>query len=86
MDNDAAGETVAPAFGIEAKNVIAIFRCFADPQFADHTAFGKDFLHLGLLTLLSMRPSSRLPPQKASERRVISAPSNHQIMSCGAKL
>ncbi len=41
----AAGEFVSPAFGVEAEDMIAIFRRLADPQFADHAAFGKNFLH-----------------------------------------
>ncbi len=41
----AAGEPVAPALGIEPQHMLAIFSGLADPQFADHAAFGKDFLH-----------------------------------------
>ncbi len=41
----AAGEPVAPALGVETQYMLAVFFRLADPQFADHAAFGKDFLH-----------------------------------------
>src|SRR5262249_523552 len=41
----AAGEPVAPALRIEPYQMVAVFPGFTDPQFADYTAIGKNFLH-----------------------------------------
>ena len=54
----AAAEPIVPARGIEPQQMVAVFIGFADPQFADYTAFGKNVLHSeGLLTLSSTGPS-----------------------------
>ncbi len=42
---DGTSEAVAPAFGIKPQNVLAVFGSLANPQLADHGAFGKNFLH-----------------------------------------
>src|SRR5262249_24590506 len=42
---DAAGKTVTPALCIQTQQMVSIFGGLTDPQFADYTAFGKDFLH-----------------------------------------
>jgi hypothetical protein len=52
----AAAEPAVPALRIETQYMLAVFFGFADPQFADHGAFRKDFLHsTGLLTLSSIK-------------------------------
>src|SRR5947207_15774576 len=40
-----AGKTITPALRIQTQQMVAIFGGLADPQFADHTACGEDFLH-----------------------------------------
>jgi hypothetical protein len=41
-----------PAARIEPQHMVAVLGGFADPQFADNAAFGKNVLHSkGLLTL-----------------------------------
>ena len=42
----AAAESAVPALGVEPQHMVAVFVRFADPQFADHAAFGKNVLHL----------------------------------------
>ena len=52
----AAAEPAVPALRIETQDMLAVFVGLADPQFADHGAFRKDFLHsTGLLTLSSTK-------------------------------
>ena len=54
----AAAKPALPAAWIEAQQMIAIFCRFADPQLADHAAFGKNILHSkGLLTFIVTKPS-----------------------------
>ncbi len=48
----AAGKPVAPGLRIEAQQMVAVFVCFSDPQFADDTAFGKKLLQLVACSLL----------------------------------
>ena len=48
----AAGKPVAPGLRIKAQQMVAVFVCFSDPQFADDAAFGKKLLHLVACSLL----------------------------------
>ena len=48
----AAAEPAVPARRVEPQQMVAVSIGFADPQFADHAAIGKNVLHSrGLLTL-----------------------------------
>jgi hypothetical protein len=51
----AAGKPVAPGLRIKAQQMVAVFVCFSDPQFADDAAFGKKLLHLVACSLLPAR-------------------------------
>jgi hypothetical protein len=60
----AAAKAAVPARRIEPHQMIAVFVMFADPQLADYTAVGKNFLHSrGLLVegpLDRVLPSGRV--------------------------
>jgi hypothetical protein len=58
-----------PAARIEPQHMVAVFGGFADPQFADNAAFGKNVLHSkDLLTLpllrLCRQTSRTFPPKQ----------------------
>ena len=63
----AAAETVAPAFGVEPQQMIAILVGFADPQFPDQAAIGQRFVqaHSDLLTFASEDLLIASPPRDA---------------------
>jgi hypothetical protein len=64
----AAAKAAMPACRIEPQQMVAVFVMFAEPQLADHTAIGKNFLHSrGLLLsktlLIGVLPSGRVAPK-----------------------
>ncbi len=83
----AAAEPAAPAVAVEPQQVVAVFVGFADPQFADHAAFGKNFLHSGspdiVVDKTLLVASSPGASRAANDAR---RTSNQTIMLCGAKL
>jgi hypothetical protein len=60
---DRAAEPVIAAFGVEPQQMVAILVGLADPQLADHAAFGKDVLHFKALQTLivTVEPSGPFP-------------------------
>src|SRR5208282_701118 len=67
----AAAKSAVPAFRVQPQHMVAVFVCFADPQFADYAAFGKNVLHpTDLLTLSSktLPIASSAPVNNRDER------------------
>ncbi|MGB7037644.1 MAG: hypothetical protein WBD71_19205 [Xanthobacteraceae bacterium] len=82
-----AAEPVAPALGIQPKYVVAVCVSFADPQFADDAAFGKNFAQLALLALVA--DEARLlasSPESKRASRIRNAHNREHHVGCRKNL
>jgi hypothetical protein len=83
----AAAKPAVPAFRVKPQHMVAVFVRFADPQFADHAAFGKNVLHpTDLLTLSSKTlPIASSAQVNGRDERLCAYVSNRNIMLCGGR-